>query len=249
MVEVTPVNGTVAKQMHSLCWQKNWKRRNDGMHPRFNELMNNAGLSGNPGAGDGDGAATSSPSNVTAVIQGATDGIQQLQTVTKTNVDSITANTDALSNNSESQSSSTGPSVLGDIGSSASWLLSGGGLLGGLLGSGGLIGDAISGLMGLFGGGSSQPDFTQYQAPAAQNFELATSDGNVGDAVSGENGQPRFAPVTELGLTGVQCLGESQAASTGSGSASTGTNQQVTVNIQPWIHSRSWTVAATTRKR
>ncbi len=49
MVEVTLVNGMVAKQMHSLYWQKNWKRRNGGMHPRFSELTSNAGLSGDLG--------------------------------------------------------------------------------------------------------------------------------------------------------------------------------------------------------
>ncbi len=46
MVELTLVNGMVVKQMHSLYWQKNWKRRNGGMHPRFSELTSNAGLSG-----------------------------------------------------------------------------------------------------------------------------------------------------------------------------------------------------------
>ena len=196
------------------------------MHQRLSELVNNAGLDGNSSSG------TNAPIDIRSVIQGATEQIQQLQRVTQSNVDSITANTDALASKGGSESTSTGSGLLSDVGSAASGLLSGGGLLGGLLGGGGLFGDAISGLAGLFGSGSAQPDFTQYQAPVPQNFELAQSGGRTGDAVDGDNGQPRIAPVTELGLSGVQSLADSQTGTPRAGSNNSGSNQQVTVNIQ-----------------
>jgi hypothetical protein len=128
------------------------------MHLRFNELMNNAGFPGDPWASDCDRAATSSPYAIAAVIQAASERVQHLQGVPQMSVDSASAITGPLSKNSESQSGTPDPSLLGDIVR-----------------------------------GSSRPDVTQYQAPAAKDFELDASDGNIGDAVSDENGSPRLS--------------------------------------------------------
>ena len=203
------------------------------MHEGLSDLISNAGLGSEAGSGGVSG--TNSSSDISSVIQEATDKIQQLQTVTQSNIDSITANTEALASGDESKSSSAGESFLSTASSEAGSLLSGGGLLSGLFGGGGLIGDEISGLSSLFGGGSTQPDFTQYQAPAKQNIELATGGGATGDAVDDQNGQARVAPISELGLSGVQPLDSPTSGTLGAGgNAGTGTSsaQQVTVNIQ-----------------
>ena len=201
------------------------------MHPRLNELLANAGVPGSAVEPDESSTATTPPDS-TAVIQGATDKIGLLQTVTQTNIDSITANTDALTAGSAAKSETSSSSLMNTIGSSASGLLNGGGLLSGILDGGGLIGDALSGLASLFSGSSSTPTFTQYQAPEAQHFDLAASGGETGDAVNSDTGQPRVAPITEQGLSGIQALNSLTGGRSETGYTGSAGSQQVTVNIQ-----------------
>ena len=122
------------------------------------------------------------------------------------------------------------------VGGAASDLFGAANLFEGLLG-GGLLGDLLSGIAGLFGGGQAEPPApVQYVAPQSRDFELATGGGQTGDAVYNQFGSPQVAPTTEPALSGLESLGapsgqSSSAASSGTNSSSQ-SSPQVTVNVQ-----------------
>ncbi len=209
------------------------------MHERIAGVLKDAGIpvSGSYGAGSQNSGQDSGTSEA---VRQATQQIQELQTVTQTNVDSLTANTGAIADNTESHTT-TASSVAGSVGQAASGILGGGGLLsgGGLLGGGGLSGILSGGLLGglaslfsgLFGGGSSQPaPLTTYQAPPSQSFALAESGGTLTDEVPGANGMPKAASVTELALGSVTAP-QSSGAGSGSGSSGGGSQSQQPMNV------------------
>ena len=206
------------------------------MHERAAEVIRNAGFGdsfGGPHASVSQGDDQNS--ELGQIISQATENISQLTTTTQASVDSLTANTEAITQGFTSNKSGTS-AVTGAVSQAASGLLSGGGILGGgLLGGGlGLLFDGIS---SLFGAGSSQPaPLVQYEAPASQNFELASSQGSLGDAVYDANGQPRSSDLTQLAFTGIQggnagSAGGS-AASGANGQTGNASNQSITVQVQ-----------------
>ena len=172
---------------------------------------------------------------LTTIIQQATQQIQQLQTVTQQNIDTVAANTAALDSGSASSRFS---SLLSSLLPGPSGLL--GGLTGGLTSVGGLGGiggifSLFSGLAGLFGGGPSQPPpLVPYQAPKPVAFEESDSNGVVSDAIYNSLGQPQAAAFTELALSGIN--GSSRSASPGSlstpGSSRQPSASQITVQVQ-----------------
>ncbi len=219
------------------------------MQDKIEHLIKNASFPASGAAGSLStgllNGGSSQNSQVTDTIQQATEQIQALKDVTQTNADSIAANTDALTDSSQS-SPSVGGRIGDSVGQAASSLLSGGGLLGGSSGGlggllgGGLLGGGLgalfSGISSLFGGGPSQPaPLTQYLPPDKQDFNLADTNGQVTDSVNDSYGQPRAASFTELALSGLQPATQSaNSASNGvpSGSAPSAQSTQVTVQVQ-----------------
>jgi hypothetical protein len=228
------------------------------MHDQLTELLKVAGFSDHEAAGAGAGSPNSSSaagqeSPSTQAIEQATLAIANLQQVTQGSVDSITANTSALTQ-APSQSSSGGG--LAGAADAASGLIGGGSSLGG-----GLLGGGLSllfdGIKSLFGGGSSEPPpLTTYVPPAAQNFELASSNGVTGDAVYDANGRPRESDVAQAAIGNVQSGGTGGASGSskgsGTGQGSSNGSQQVTVQVQAMdsqsFLDRSGDIASAVRK-
>lgn len=210
------------------------------MNQKISELLTNAGIGGNGNTRSVDEIAgyasrNGSSADVTSAIQDATEQIRQLQSTTQSSIDTLSANTEAIEAHGGSEQSAGG-SLLQTLQGTASGILGGGGILGGLFG-GGLLGGLFSGIAGLFGGSSQPPTFTEYQAPASQNFELTTSGGATGDGVDDEHGNPRMAPMVEMGLSGLSGLqaggGQADAANGAVSNGSTGAGRaQITVNVQ-----------------
>jgi hypothetical protein len=211
------------------------------MHARLHELMANAGV---PKVV----SATAQPTGFSAALP------SQIGSVASSDADlGSSSHADSVGTIGSSSGSgmfsdleslfSGGLGGLGSLGSlfgggSASSGSSGGGigsLLGGLLGGGGLIGDAISGIASLFGGGSSAPTFTQYQAPDQQQFDLADSGGQLTDASYDAYGAPRSSSLSEPGLTGVAGLNAATAPASAlpaPSSAGSSSGQTISVNVQ-----------------
>ena len=214
------------------------------MHERLAELLNNAGIPDVEGQGttsesSNSGGATGQDSASTRAIQEATLQIRQLQIATQGSVDSLTANTDALTQSAQSHSSSSAASMATSLGGD---ILSGGILNGGILGGG--LSLLFDGIKSLFGGGPSQPaSLTQYVPPNAQNFELASSQGSTGDAVYDSYSQPREAAPAKIALDGIQPTNWNSTGPSAGGSLSgqnaAGAMQQVTVQVQA-MDSRSF---------
>ena len=206
------------------------------MHEKLTDLLDNATYTG-----DGTSetrAQQSSPngdaqnSATTEAINQATQAINQLQAATQASTDTLTANTDALTQSSQSHGSSAVANVTSDIGSG---LMGGSSLGGGLLGGG--LDLLFDGIKSLFGGGTSEPPpLTTYVPPASQDFELATSNGNTGDAVYDSEGQPRETDFTQIPIGGISPgpvsnnLGNGSRQGSGQGSGTSG--QQITVQVQ-----------------
>lgn len=126
--------------------------------------------------------------------------LDDLITATLTQAQVTAANTLAVGQGAAAQSSGSSGSMLGAIGSVASSFLGGG------------IVPLISGLIDLFGGGSSDtpPVLTRYSPPASLNFSAANGPGSSLQGVSyDQSGQPRTA-----------------------GSNSGGSSQAITIQVQ-----------------
>jgi hypothetical protein len=100
------------------------------------------------------GASFSAGGSDSSSLSNATNEISQLRTAYQQQAQLITANTQALQSNTSSQSSHSVGSTIGNVAS---------GFLGGSLG---LLSPIVSGIMSLFGGGSSTPaPLTMYTPP------------------------------------------------------------------------------------
>jgi hypothetical protein len=112
--------------------------------------------------------------------QGLIDALGQAAQVIDSQTQATSANTDALAQNSQAKSSSTGGSV-SDVLNTASQFM-GGGLS---------LMPLVSLFSSLFGGGQSQPaPLVPFSLPPSLNLESTT---NNQDVVWGENGLPRSA--------------------------------------------------------
>jgi hypothetical protein len=140
-----------------------------------------------------------------------TTQLQQLQTVNQTQMETLEANTTALSQNTSAKGSSSGSSTASTIGST----------LENVFGLG--LSPLISGLVSLFGGGgSSQPaPLVPYVAPASIQANAGISSASSGAFAvdTADGGLPRPVPAPGSG---------SSSSSSTSSSATT----QITVQVQ-----------------
>lgn len=147
-----------------------------------------AGGGGAGGAGGSGGASTQVNQITQDLVQQITNANQVLtglKTVTQSQVDGMTQNTQALVQSTVAKLSG-GASALGSIGGIANSFLGGG--LGGLS-------PILSGLIGLFGGGSSAPaPLVPFTLPPSVQFQGGIDGGGNGGVTasdSGQNGTPR----------------------------------------------------------
>jgi hypothetical protein len=115
-----------------------------------------------------------------------TSQLQELQTINQSQMQSIEANTSAVTANTSTKGSSTGASTAGSVGNT---LLN-------VLGLGSGLSPLISGLVSLFGGGGSSQTtaVTPYIQPLPVNLQAGFSGSTAGGASGvdyGEGGQPR----------------------------------------------------------
>ncbi len=169
------------------------------MHERLSELIQNAERLDNEdlqnanrttAATQGDGSFT------TQAVQDATRAINQLQAATQGSIESLSANTEALGQTSQAHGGGATKALETAVGGAF-----GGGLLGG-----GVFGTGLEllfdGIKGLFGGGPATPTpLTSYSPPPSRNFELATADGIIGQAVYNSASQPREVDTSDLALS------------------------------------------------
>jgi hypothetical protein len=105
----------------------------------------------------------SSNADAASQISAVTQQLQQLQTVSQVQADAVEQNTDAVLNNTATRTTSSGGTSTADTVASIASSVLGSGL--------GLI-PLISGLVGLFSGGSSSPPpLVAYQAPDSISLE------------------------------------------------------------------------------
>ena len=205
------------------------------MH-HIDELLRNAGFSNRtePRSLAGlTGGSTHAQDQHDLAIGAVTRQIEQLQSLAQNSANSTSGGSQENQYSGAQPVSSNG--LVSSLGNAASGVLGGSGLAG-LLG-GGVLGDLLSGLTDLFGGGPSQPTpLVQYVAPQSQDFELATGGGQVGDAVYNQFGSPQVAPVTEPALGGLQYLGTASNQTSDSGGTGAGSggqsSPQITLNVQ-----------------
>lgn len=163
------------------------QRHNALVDPLVQAITGGSGGGGAGGAGGGSTQANQTTQDLLQQITSANQVLTGLKTVTQSQVDGMTQNTQALVQSTVAKVTG-GASALGSIGGMASGLLGGG--LGGLS-------PIISGLIGLFGGGSSAPaPLVPFQLPASVQFQGGIDGGGNGGVTSsdyGQNGAPRPA--------------------------------------------------------
>jgi hypothetical protein len=135
------------------------------------------------------GASFSAGGSDSSSLSNATNEISQLRTAYQQQAQLITANTQALQSNTSSQSSHSVGSTIGNVAS---------GLLGGSLG---LLSPIVSGIMSLFGGGSSTPaPLTMYTPPPPISIDgflqPQSSSTNQSASQKGASGTPAAPQVT-----------------------------------------------------
>lgn len=128
---------------------------------------------------------TGSTSALNDQLTTITSQLQELQTINQSQMQSIEANTSALATNTSTKGTGAGSSTASSVGSTLLDVLG--------LGSG--LSPLISGLVSLFGGGSSQTTaVTPYIQPLPVNLQAGFSGSSAGGASGvdyGEGGQPR----------------------------------------------------------
>jgi hypothetical protein len=151
-----------------------------------------AGLLGGSSANVGQVLASSTPGGTSGTsalsdqLITITSQLQELQTINQSQMQSIEANTSAVTANTSTKGSSTGASTAGSVGNT---LLN-------VLGLGSGLSPLISGLVSLFGGGGSSQTtaVTPYIQPLPVNLQAGFSGSTAGGASGvdyGEGGQPR----------------------------------------------------------
>ena len=130
--------------------------------------------------------ASSTPGALSNQLTTITSQLQELQTINQAQMQSIEANTSAVTANTSTKGSSTGASTAGSVGNT---LLN-------VLGLGSGLSPLISGLVSLFGGGGSSQTtaVTPYIQPLPVNLQAGFSGSTAGGASGvdyGEGGQPR----------------------------------------------------------
>jgi hypothetical protein len=143
-------------------------------------IVINGGMAAGGGAAGGAGANAGQSALTDALTQN-TSQLSQVQTAIQGQLDSLTANTDAL--NSSTAKSSGGSSTASNVA---------GGFLNSILG-GGILGPILSGVMSLFGGGDSTgpSPLTQYAMPSSLNYQGGIQGSTVSNVDYDQNGQPR----------------------------------------------------------
>jgi hypothetical protein len=171
------------------------------------QLLGGSSTRTSSAGGSGSGGSDALTQQLTTI----TTQLQQLQTVNQTQMETLEANTTALSQNTSAKGSSSGSSTASTIGST----------LENVFGLG--LSPLISGLVSLFGGGgSSQPaPLVPYVAPASIQANAGISSASSGAFAvdTADGGLPRPVPAPGSG---------SSSSSSTSSSATT----QITVQVQ-----------------
>lgn len=149
------------------------------------------------------GSGSSGDSALDENMARLTAGLEQLRLTALSQIDSVTQNTQAVSDNTVAQSTKSGSSTASTLGRIFSPILS-------MMG----ISPLVSGIAHLFGGGSSesQATLTPYVSPAPIQYQIT--------AGAGAQPGPESAP------------GGSNAATTATASASTAGGAAVQINVQ-----------------
>jgi len=148
-----------------------------------------AGLLGGSSANVGQVLTSSTPGGTSALsdqLTTITSQLQELQTINQTQMQSIEANTSAVTANTSTKGSSSGASTAGSVGNT---LLN-------VLGLGSGLSPLISGLVSLFGGGGGGQTtaVTPYIQPLPVNLQAGFNGSTAGGASGvdyGEGNQPR----------------------------------------------------------
>lgn len=148
------------------------------------------------GSSGGQSLSSNDAQNFLGSIKDMTDGLTSLKSITQSQIDTITQNTQALSQSTSSKS--TGSSVLDTVGQVAS------GAFGGLS----AISPILSGIFSLFGGGgqSTPAPLMPFTLPQPVSFQGGIdygSGGGIAPVDYGQNGQPRAA-TTQAGAQATQ---------------------------------------------
>ncbi len=164
------------------------QRYNALVDPLVQAITAGGGAAGAAGAGGGGSTQVNQTTqDLLRQITNANQVLTGLKTVTQSQVDGMTQNTQALVQSTVAKVTG-GTSALGSIGGLAGSFLGGG--LGGLS-------PIISGLIGLFGGGSSAPaPLVPFQLPSSVQFQGGIDGGGNGGVTAadyGQNGAPRAA--------------------------------------------------------
>jgi hypothetical protein len=153
-----------------------------------------------------DAAGLAAPTNGPGQVNGSTvpgdemgrlaAQLEQLRQVTATQVDSLNQNTDAVIQNASSKSSGPAAQISSGVGKVASSILGGSGL-----------GALVSGIIGLFGGGSQDPPapLTHFSLPQAVKLDAGLAPGGQFVPVNySQDGLPRPnaapAPVQQINV-------------------------------------------------
>lgn len=142
-------------------------------------------------AGSMDASPGGSQNPLSEAIAQNTAQLLEVRSTLQSQLDLLAENTRALVNNTSSNSSGVASKIGGAVGSIASSMF-----------GGGILGPIVSGLVGLFGGDSSNEapaPLVKFALPGAVNVSTGVSAAGAGSVDYSQDGQPRMAGVTNSG--------------------------------------------------